>query len=62
MSPLEYISGSAGAQPLRISRILAIAEFSVKSFALFMLWRVFEALKFYAIKQATYNLNRVHGG
>ena len=33
---LEYISGSAGPQPLRISRSLAMAEFSVKSFALFV--------------------------
>ena len=35
--------GSAGPQPLRISLSLAMAEFSVKSVALFMWWRVFEA-------------------
>ena len=35
--------GTAYPQPLRISRSLAMAEFSVKSFALFMWWRVYEA-------------------
>ena len=33
---------SRGPQPLRISLSLAMAELSVKSFALFMRWRVFE--------------------
>ena len=42
-SRLSIFRGSAGPQPLRISRSLAMAEFSVKSFALFMWWRVFEA-------------------
>ena len=35
--------GTADPQPLRISWSLAMAEFSVKSFALFMWWRVYEA-------------------
>ena len=34
--------GSAGPQPLRLSRSLAMTEFSMKSFALLMWWRVFE--------------------
>ena len=34
--------GSATPQPLRLSRSLAMTEFSMKSFALLMRWRVFE--------------------
>ena len=37
-SHLSVYRGSAGPQPLRISRSLAMAELSVKSFALFILW------------------------
>ena len=40
---LNMLRGTASPQPLRISWSLAMAEFSVKSFALFMWWRVFEA-------------------
>ena len=40
---LSIFWGSAGPKPLRISRSLSMAEFSVKSFALFTWWRVFEA-------------------
>ena len=40
---LNLLRRSAGPQPLRISLSLAMAEFSVKSFTLFMWWRVFEA-------------------
>ena len=42
-SCLSIFWGSAGPQPLRISRSLALTEFPVKSFALFMWWKVFEA-------------------
>ena len=42
-SRLWIFRGSAGPQPLRISLSLAMAEFSVKSCALFMWWRVFGA-------------------
>ena len=40
---LEYVSGVSWPQPLRISRSIAMAEFSVKSFTLCMWRRVFEA-------------------
>ena len=39
---LQYAWGIAGPKPLRISQSQAVAEFSVKSFALFMWWRVYE--------------------
>ena len=44
-NPCVYVCrrGTAALQTLRISRSLAMAEFSVKSFALFMWWRVYEA-------------------
>ena len=44
-NPCVYVCrrGTADPQPLRISRSLAMAEFSVKSFTLFMWWRVYEA-------------------
>ena len=44
-NPCVYVCrrGTADPQPLRISRSLAKAEFSVKSFALFLWWRVYEA-------------------
>ena len=42
-SRLSMFRGSVGPQPLRISQSLAIAEFTVKSFALFMWCRVYEA-------------------
>ena len=42
-SRLSIFCGSAGPLPQRISRSLATAEFSMKSFTLFMLWRVIEA-------------------
>ena len=35
--------GAAGPQPLRISRSLAMTEFSMESLALFMWWRMYEA-------------------
>ena len=35
--------GSAGPQPLKVSLSLVMTEFSLKNFALFMWWRVFEA-------------------
>ena len=40
---LSVFGGSPGPQPLRISLSLGMAEFSVKSFTLFIWWRVFEA-------------------
>ena len=38
---LEFIWGSRGRQRLRISQSLAMAEFPVRSFTLYMWWRVF---------------------
>ena len=42
-SRLSIYGGSPGPQSLRTSLSLTMVEFSVKSFTLFMCWRVFEA-------------------
>ena len=43
---MSLLQGSAGPQPLRLSRDQAMAEFSVKGFALFMWWSVWRLLLF----------------
>ena len=40
---LSILGGSPGPQPFRIFLSLAMAEFTFKSFTLFMWWRVFES-------------------
>ena len=43
---MSLLQGSAGPQPLKLSRDQGMAEFSVKGFALFMWWSVWSLLLF----------------